>query len=82
MSFGLIILGLAIMAVGFLMVWKTNKWLEWFGDIGTVMGFIGATWMSWKTLGMIFMLIGFLMATGLMQLFLQVTLGRLFLVGG
>jgi len=82
MSFGIILLGLILMGVGFLMVWKTNKFLEWFGDLGMMLGYIGASWLSWKTLGIFLMLGGFLIATGLIQLFLQVTLGRLFLVGG
>lgn len=81
MSIGLIFLGLILLALGFTMVWRTNVFLQWFGDLGAMLGFINANWLSWKVLGMLFMVLGFLLATNLLQLFLQVTLGRLFLFG-
>lgn len=81
MSLGLMLLGLVLLAIGFFMVWKTNLFLQWFGDIGEMLGFVNANWLSWKVLGMLLMILGFLLATNLLQLFLQVTLGRLFLFG-
>lgn len=82
MSFGLILLGLILLALGFVMVWKTNLFLQWFGDLGQMLGFFGASWLSWKTTGLFLMLVGFLLATNLLPLFFQVLFGRLFLLGG
>lgn len=70
------------MALGFVMVWRTNLFLQWFGDLGMMLGFYNAGWLSWKTVGILLMVIGFLLATNLLPLFLQVTLGQLFLLGG
>ena len=82
MSLGLIFLGLIMMAVGFLMVWRTNLLLQWFGDLGETLGFFGARWLSWKTAGILFMLFGFLLATNLLPIFFQALFGRLFFLGG
>ncbi len=76
MSFGLILLGIVLLALGFVVLWRTNLFMQWFGDLSIL---TGASWLSWKTLGIILMLIGFLLATNLLPLFLNVTLGRLFL---
>lgn len=79
MIFGLILLGIVLLALGFMMVWRTNLFMQWFGDLSILVGAGGASWLSWKTLGILFMVIGFLLATNLLPLFLRVTLGRLFL---
>lgn len=69
------------MAAGFFMVWRTNLLVQWFGDLGLLLGFLNAGWMSWKTLGIFFMLFGFLLATNLFNFFLSATIGRLLLPG-
>lgn len=81
MSVLLILLGIVLLALGFSMVWKTNLFLQWFGDLSFMLG-TNASWMSWKTMGVFLMLVGFLLATNLFALFLQLTLGRLFFTGG
>lgn len=81
MSFLLILIGLILMALGFVMVWKTNLFVQWFGDLGVLFGFVGASWLSWKTAGILFMVFGFLLVTNLFAFFLQATVGRLLLPG-
>lgn len=78
MSFLLILAGLILMALGFLMVWRTNLLMQWFGDLSLM---VGVSWLNWKTLGIIFMLFGFLLATNLFSLFLYATVGRVLLPG-
>lgn len=82
MSIGGFILGLILMVAGFFMVWRTNIFLTSFGDISELFGATGASWLSWKIVGMILMVIGFLVAFGLLSLFFQLTIGRLFQFGG
>lgn len=82
MSFGLFLVGLILLALGFVMVWKTNLFLQWFGDLGQMLGFINAGWMSWKVAGILFMLLGFLLVTNLLPIFFQALFGRLFFLGG
>lgn len=75
-------IGLILMALGFLMVWKTNYFLQFLGDISVLFGAVGARWLSWKLLGIAFLLIGFLTAFGLFETFFALTIGRLFSFGG
>lgn len=82
MTFGSFILGSFLFALGFVSVWKTTWLLNTFGDIGTMLGVYDKPWLSWKTFGLLFMLVGFLIAFGLFQLFFQLTIGRLFFFGG
>lgn len=82
MTLGGFILGTVIMLVGFLLVYRTNWFIENFGDVGEILGIDNATWASWKFLGVGFMVVGFLIAFGLVQLFLRETLGQFFLIGG
>lgn len=81
MSIGSFIFGLVMMVVGFNIVWKTQWFLNNFGDLGDMLGLYGKPWLSWKTFGIFFMLLGFLIAFGLLQLFLTEVLGRLFFLG-
>ena len=80
MTFGGFILGFLMMVVGFLLVWKTNWFVENFGDIGVLFG-TNQTWLSWKMVGVILLLFGFLLAFGLIQAFFAVTIGGLFHFG-
>jgi hypothetical protein len=77
MSVGGFLLGLIMMVLGFLMVRRTDAFLEYFGDVGEA---IGSTdrWSSWKVIGIICMLLGFLVAFGLLELLFHKTFGRFF----
>ena len=74
-------IGLIMMVAGFLIIWKTSYMLQWFGDISTLFGAVGARWLSWKIVGVIFLFLGFMIAFGLFQSFFALTLGRLFTIG-
>lgn len=82
MSIGSFLLGLVLMAIGFFMVARTNWFVENFGDLGVMFGVPDKNWVSWKMLGIGFLVFGFLIGFGLLQLFLAATVGRLFLFGG
>lgn len=75
------LIGLVMMAVGFLTVWKTNYLIQWFGDIGEAFGVVGMPWMSWKMFGVILLFLGFFIAFGLFEAVFTATLGRLFTIG-
>jgi len=74
MTFAAFIIGLIIMLIGFTMVWRTNKWEEYFGSFAYA---IGVAWLSWKAVGIILLVAGFLVTFGLVEAFLSATLGRL-----
>lgn len=82
MTFGSFLLGLFLMGIGFLAVRKTDVFIQWFGDISEAFGSFNMPWLSWKVFGTILILVGFMVAFGLLQLFIGATIGRLFLVGG
>lgn len=69
------------MAVGFFMVRKTELLLRYFGDLSEVFGLANAQWMSWKVFGVVFIVVGFLVAFGLLQGFFNLTVGGLFNFG-
>lgn len=66
-----------MMVVGYFAVARTNWFLENLGDLSAIFG-EGKSWLSWKLLGILFLIFGFLIAFGLLQLFFAVTLGGLF----
>lgn len=68
------------MVIGFLAVWKTDWFLQNLGDLSMLFG-SSQQWLSWKVVGLILMLVGFLVAFGLIQLFFAVTFGQLFRLG-
>jgi hypothetical protein len=74
-------IGVVLMAIGFLIVWRTNYLIQWFGDIGEAFGAVGMPWLSWKMFGVIMLFVGFFVAFGLFQAILAVTIGRLFIFG-
>jgi hypothetical protein len=78
MSFGMFLLGAILMVLGFFMVYRSRVFDEAFGDFGLALGFYDAKWLSWKTLGLFLMLVGFLIAFNLFNLFLVVTFGSFF----
>lgn len=74
-----IILGLAIAAGGAFFVIRTRTMLEWFGSIPWADEKLGGggTVLVYKTMGLIFCFVGFMVATDLWNAFLQATLGSL-----
>lgn len=82
MSIGGFFIGIIIMAIGFAAVRYTDWFLRNFGDLGEAFGAFNASWLSWKVAGLLLLLIGFLVAFGLVQLFFNATIGRLFTFGG
>lgn len=70
------------MIVGYLAVRKTDWFLRNLGDISELFGIINARWLSWKVVGLIFLLLGFMFAFGLFEAFFNQTIGRLFQIGG
>ena len=82
MTFGFFILGVIIMAIGVLATWKTTYFLQNFGDISEVFGAMNARWLSWKLVGIFFIILGFLIAFDLFPLFVMLTIGRFFAPNG
>ena len=78
MTIGFFLLGSVMMGAGFFMVYRTDLWREWFGDLGAAIGIYGSSWLSWKLFGIVLMLLGFLVAFGLIEIFFWLTIGRLF----
>jgi len=76
-----IVLGLIMVAVGFLLVWKTEWLVENFGHINWAeehLGADGGTRLFYKLLGILIILVGFGTLTGIFQDILTVTLTPLF----
>jgi hypothetical protein len=76
--------GLLLIALGFLIVWKTswivqnlgtNAWAE------AKLGSSGGTRLMYKLLGVIIIIFGMLMITGLSEGFLMGTIGKVFTAG-
>lgn len=82
MTFGAFVFGSLMMVTGFFAVWKTNWFLETFGDIGSLFNMYDKPWISWKTIGVFLLFVGFMIAFGLFQIFFRVVFGRLFFFGG
>lgn len=82
MTFTGFLIGVAMMVVGFLCVRRTDWLLRNVGDIGELFGALNASWLSWKIVGVILILIGFMVAFNLLQTFLALTIGPLFNFGG
>lgn len=81
MSFGGFLLGVTLFVIGFYAVYKTDWFNRNMGDVGAAFGVYNTPWASWKIIGIVLMVIGFLAATGLFQLFFAYTVGRLFTFG-
>jgi len=67
--------------LGFFAVSKTQWFLRNLGDIGQAFGAVGATWMSWKLFGLIFMFLGFFIAFDLFGRLFGGILSALFSIG-
>jgi hypothetical protein len=72
-----ILIGLALVAVGFILVWKTRRFIETFGSIPWADQKLGGggTSLMYKFIGIVIILLGFLWATNLWNAFLEATLG-------
>ena len=75
-----ILIGLALVAIGFVFVWKTRKFIEFFGPIPYADAKLGGggTSLTYKFIGIFLIFVGFLWATGLWGAFLEATLGGIF----
>ncbi len=75
-----ILIGLILAVVGFVIVWKTRKFIEFFGASAwaeTKLGG-GGTAMLYKAIGIVLIFAGFMWATNLWSAFLEATLGGIF----
>ena len=75
-----ILLGLVIVVVGAFFVIKTRTIMDFFGSVDFAEKYLGGggTNLFYKLLGIVFCLLGFLIATNMWTAFLQATLGSLF----
>ena len=67
-----IFIGLIIVGLGYLLVWKTRFFVETFGESGTVNNFLGSsgTYLLVKAIGIFGMFVGFIVIVGLQDNFL------------
>ena len=63
-----IIIGLMLIALGGVMVWRARWFREYVGDIGTLFDTTKLDWLDWSIVGVILIIIGFMVMTGLFQI--------------
>ena len=75
-----ILIGVVVAAIGFVFVWKTRKFIETFGSIDWADQKLGGggTMLIYKSIGILLIFVGFMVATGLWGAFLEATLGGIF----
>ena len=73
-----IIFGTLIMIGGFIFIWRAAILEQWLGEAGDLMGFYQSDWLTWKTVGLFFLIFGFLLATGLLYDLFNLFFGNLF----
>ncbi len=75
-----ILIGLALVIGGFIIVWKTRKFIDAFGGIPWADQHLGGggTALMYKFIGIVLILVGFMWATNLWTSFLDATLGSIF----
>jgi len=71
MTWGGFIIGFLLFGLGFLMVWRRRNFREFVGDLGSFFDLPGSSWLSWEVIGTALMLIGFMLAFGIFQLFVE-----------
>lgn len=78
--FSRILIGLILVGIGFVIVWKTRKFIETFGSIPWADAKLGGggTSIMYKFIGLFVIFIGFLWAFNLWNAFLDATLGSIF----
>lgn len=69
------------MVGSFFIVLRANQIEQSVGDLGYMLGFYNSSWLNWKTVGIFGIIVGFLIAFGLLQEFFAITIGRLFQPG-
>ncbi|MFH1620831.1 MAG: hypothetical protein ABIB04_01975 [Patescibacteria group bacterium] len=72
-----ILIGILLVIIGFLIVWKSRKFIDFFGTISWAEAKLGGggTNLMYKVVGIITIFVGFMWATGLWNAFLNATLG-------
>ncbi len=72
-----ILIGIILVAIGFIIVWKTRKFIDAFGAIAWADAHLGGggTSIMYKTIGIVLIFVGFMWATNLWNAFLEATLG-------
>ena len=75
-----ILIGLIVVAIGALLVIKTSKFQDFFGEMAWTYKYLGAggTRLMYKFIGLVLCCVGFMVMTNLWDAFLQATLGSLF----
>jgi hypothetical protein len=75
-----ILIGLILVVIGFVIVWKTRNFMDFFGPIAWAEAKLGGggTSLMYKFIGIVFIFIGFMWATNLWNAFLSATIGGLF----
>ena len=67
MSWAEFIVGFIIMIAGFLMIYKTGFLYRYFGNLNDILSAYKWRWLNWKPVGLIFIILGFLYAFGLLK---------------
>jgi len=75
-TFGGFILGLALFLIGLFMLWRSDAWRQNVGSLNTILQ-SDKEWLDWNFIGIILMLAGVIIAFGLFQTFIALTVGRL-----
>lgn len=72
--------GMLLVGIGFLFIWRTEKFLQNFGKItwAEIKFGPGGSRMFYKLLGVIIIAVGFMLATNLLGTLLLGTVGKLF----
>ncbi len=76
------LIGLGVAGIGVLLVLKAEWFYENFGSIAWAeehLGTNGGSRLMYKLVGLVFIFVGFLILTNLMEVFLLATIGRLFI---
>ncbi len=78
-----ILIGLALVALGIYLVWKTESIIGFFGrsDWADTKFGGGGTSLLYKTIGLLFIFIGFIVTTNMWNSFLDATLGSVLAPG-
>lgn len=79
--FGQIFFGLILVGIGYLLTWKANSFLANFGRIAWFeqhLGTEGGSRLFYKLLGIVTIFLGFMYATGMLQVALSKFFGPLF----
>lgn len=66
------LIGLVLIVVGFYMVWKGSRLRQTVGDLASI---IGVSWLDWPVIGVVIMVAGGLLMTGLLETLLLGLLG-------